>query len=183
MDLLNQTKAKMTATLEHFKTELKGVRTGRANPAILDSVTIEVYGAKMRLKELASITTPEPRTLLVTPFDRQNTSVIGKAIEKANLGFQPIVEGNVVRLKIPQMDANTRNEMVKICRKWLEDTKVKIRNVRRESNEIAKKQKVDGELEEDAFKKLEKHIQEDTDKFCKEADLISEKKEKEIAEI
>lgn len=183
MSILDQTKAKMTAAIEHLKEELKGIRTGRANPAMLDNVHIEVYGSLMRIKDIASITSPEPRQLLITPFDATNKAAISKGIEKANLGFMPIVDGNVVRIKISPMDENTRKEMIKLCHKRCEDAKVGIRNVRRDANEVARKQKGDGIIAEDEMKKLEKHIQEFTDKFCKEADEVTSRKEKEVSTI
>lgn len=181
--VLDQTKSKMTAAIEHLKNELKSIRTGKANIGILDGVSVEVYGSPMRIKELASITTPEPRQILITPFDAHNVGAIGKAIEKANLGIMPIVDGNGVRIKIPPMDENMRKEMVKVCHKKREEAKVSIRNIRRDSNELARKQKVDSVITEDVMKKLEKTIQELTDKYCKEADDLSEKKEKEVSTI
>lgn len=183
MDIIEQAKTKMGAAIEHLKTELKGVRTGRANPAMLDHVMVEIYGSPMRIKDVASITSPEPRLLLITPFDSKNAAVIGKAIEKANLNVSPIVDGNVVRIKIAQMDESMRKTMIKMCYKLTEDAKIVVRNARRDCNEIARKQKADGTLAEDALKKLEKAIQELTDKFCKELDDICAKKEKEIATI
>lgn len=183
MSIADQTKSKMQAAIEHLKNELKNIRTGRANPGILDSVTLEVYGSPMRLKDIASVTAPEPRMLLITPYDPKNTAAIGKAIEKANLNIMPIVDANVVRIKIPQMDDSMRKEMIKLCHKKREDCKVSIRNIRRDNNEIVRKQKSDGEITEDIQKKLEKTIQELTDSFCKEADSVAEKKEKEIATI
>lgn len=183
MSILDDTKTKMTAALEHLKTELKSLRTGRANPAMLDHITVDVYGTQMRIKDIASVTAPEPRQLLITPFDASSNSAIGKAIEKANLGFMPIVDGNTVRIRIPAMDDSLRKEMVKQLHKRREEAKVGIRNVRRDSNELARKQKADGIIAEDVMKKLEKNIQDLTDKFCKEADEISEKKEKEISTV
>lgn len=183
MDIIEQTKAKMAAALEHLKTELKSIRTGRANPAMLDGIVVEVYGTPMRLKEIASINAPEPRMLLISPFEPKNAPIIGKAIEKANIGIMPIVDGNLVRIKIPQMDENMRKEMVKICHKRLEEAKISIRNIRRDSNEIARKQKANGDIAEDMMKKFEKMIQDLTDKSCKEADDICEKKEKEVSNI
>lgn len=183
MDILKQTKEKMVAAIEHLKNELKSIRTGRANPSMLDSVFVEIYGTQMRIKDVASINAPEPRQLLITPFDSQNTNAIGKAIEKANIGLMPIVDGNVVRLKIPQMDDHVRKEMIKLCHKRCEEAKVSIRNVRRDSNESARKMKADGNLAEDQMKKLEKDIQNLTDEACKQADELSEKKEKEISTI
>lgn len=183
MDILAQLKEKMATAIEHLKNELKSIRTGRANPGMLDSVFVEIYGSQVRIKDVASINAPEPRQLLVTPFDRQNTNAIGKAIEKANIGLMPIVDGNVVRLKIPQMDDTVRKEMIKLCHKRREEAKVSIRNIRRDgNNEIARKLKA-GDFAEDQVKKLEKNIQELTDKSCKEADDLSEKKEKEVSTI
>jgi ribosome recycling factor len=183
MDVIDQIKAKMIAALEHLKNELKSIRTGRANPSILDGISIEVYGSPMRLKDIASVTTPEARSILISPFDSQNTAAIGKAIERANIGLVPIVDGNVVRLKIPQMDEAVRKEMVKQCHKKCEETKVSIRNIRREANDAARKLKADGKMAEDILKKTEKTVQDLTDKYCKEADDLSEKKEKEVSII
>jgi ribosome recycling factor len=181
MDSLESAKTKMAAALEHLKNELKSLRTGRANPGMLDQVTVEVYGSPMRLKEVASVTVPEARQLLITPFDRSTTPAIGKAIERANLGFMPIVDGNAVRIKIPPMDESMRKDMIKQCYKRCEEAKVSIRNIRRDANELVRKQKSDGTIAEDLMKKLEKKIQELTDKCCKDADEISAQKEKEIS--
>ncbi len=183
MDIMDQTKSKMTAAIEHLKEDLKGIRTSRANPAMLDNVMVDVYGSLMRIKDVASITTPESRQLLITPFDVQTKGAIGKAIEKANLGVMPIVDGNVVRIKVPPMDDSVRKEMIKICHDRREKAKVSIRNIRRESNELARKQKNDGTLAEDLLKRYEKQIQDLTDKFCKECDDLAEKKEKEVSTI
>jgi ribosome recycling factor len=183
MSDVEQAKAKMTAAIEHLKNELKNIRTGRANPSMLDGVQVEVYGTMMRLKDLASVSAPEPRMLLITPFDSHNAASVAKAIEKANLGVQPIHDGNVVRIKIPQMDESMRKEMVKLTHKRREEAKVSIRNIRRDANEAVKKQKNDGHIPEDLLKKLEKNVQELTDKFCKEADEIAERKEKEVTTI
>lgn len=183
MSIKEQTKAKMTQALEHLQSELKGIRTGRANTAILDNVYAEIYGSQVRIRDIASITTPEPRMILIAPFDKQNTSAIGKAIEKSNIGFTPIVDGNSIRLPVPPMDEKKRKELVKICHECCEKAKVSIRNVRREANETAKKQKASGIIPEDLMKKIEKEVQEMTDKFCKEADEITSKKEKEVTTI
>lgn len=183
MKVTEQAKAKMLLAQEHLKNDLKGIRTGRANPAMLDSIFVDVYGQQTRIKDIASVTTPEPRLLLITPFDRQNNSAIGKAIEKANLGFNAIVDANCVRIKISPMDDSMRKDMIKLAYKRCEESKVSIRNVRREFNELAKKQKNTGDLTEDVLKKIEKEIQDMTDKFCKESDEITVKKEKEISTI
>lgn len=179
MTFAKETGQKMALAMEHLKNELKGIRTGRANTSMLDNIFVEIYGSPMRIKDIASITAPEARQLLITPFDRQNNTAIGKAIEKANLGFMPIVDANCIRIKIAPMDEQARQNMVKICRKLCEEAKISIRNIRREINDSVKKQK----LPEDVTKKTEKEVQELTDKFCKEADDITSKKEKEITTI
>lgn len=183
MGITDQTKTKMTAAIEHFKNELKNIRTNRANPSMLDSIFVDVYGSSMRIKDIASITAPEARLLLISPFDPHNSAAIGKAIERANLGVQPIVEGNSVRIKIAAMDEGVRKEMVKLCHKRQEEAKVSIRNIRREFNDLARKQKSNNEIGEDILKKIEKDIQELTDKFCKEVEVLGQKKEQEVMTV
>jgi ribosome recycling factor len=150
---------------------------------MLDKIMVNTYGTLMKLRDIAGVTTPEARQILVTPYDASNVGPIGKAIEASNLGFRPIVEANVVRINIPQMDANLRAEMVKLCHKKREETKISIRNIRRDGNEAARKQESSGEISEDILKGLEKKIQELTDNYCKKADEISAIKEKEVSTI
>lgn len=183
MSVKDQTESKMKNALDHLRSDLQSIRTGRANPAILEPVMVEVYGTNMRLRDIASISTPEPRQLLITPFDANNSAAIGKAIEKANLNLQPITEGNAVRINVPPMDEALRKEMVKQVNKKKEDGKISIRNIRRESNDLVKKQKSDGDLSEDQVKKVEKEVQELTDQYCKEADEIASLKEKDILTV
>lgn len=183
MNPYDDAKVKMAAAVEHFKTELKSIRTGRANPSILDAVMVDIFGTPTRLKGVASVTAPEGRQLLITPFDPKNASVISKAIEKANLNLQPMVDGNLVRIKIPPMDTNARKEMVKLIKKKVEEAKISIRNVRRDCNEATKKQKASGEIPEDMMKRLEKQIQDLTDKSCKEIDDVAHAKEKDVMEV
>lgn len=183
MSVPDQTKAKMQASVDHFKQDLKGLRSNRANPAILENVTAEVYGSQMRIKELASISVPEARQLMISPFDPQTSAAIAKGIERANLNLQPIVEGNVIRIMIPPMDENMRKEIVKQAKKKAEDSKISIRETRRKGNEQVRKLKADGEIAEDVMKKDEKSIQEYTDKFCKEIDDLFAAKEKEILTV
>lgn len=183
MDYVEQTQAKMKVVMEHLKIELKGLRTGRANPAMIENIVVDVYGTEMRLKDIANITTPEARQLLITPFDRSNAGGISKAIERANLGLQPIVEGHVIRITIPPMDANMRKEMVKQAHQKREEAKVGVRHVRRDVNDLLKKKKNEGDIAEDVLKSLEKKVQDLTDRFCKEADDLVATKEKEISTI
>lgn len=183
MDVLDETNKKMNAVIEHLKHELKALRTGRANPAVLDSVHVDVYGTKMRIVDLATVSVPESRQLLITPFDAQNVHAIAKGIDAANINLHGIVDGNVVRVKIPEMDTAVRQEMVKQAKRKGEEAKVGIRGARRDGNEKAKHQKAEGIIPEDVMKKLEKKIQELTDKFCKQADDLVTQKEKEILTI
>jgi ribosome recycling factor len=178
-----QTKEKMQAALDHFKTELKNLRTNRANPGMLDGVTIEVYGTQMRIKELANVTAPEARQLLISPFDPQTAGAIAKGIEKANLNLQPMIEGQVIRINVPPMDESVRKQIVKQGKQKAEDAKIVVRDIRRKNNELARKQKADGLTTEDVMKKEEKAIQELTDKFCKEIDDLFSAREKEIMTV
>jgi ribosome recycling factor len=183
MSITDQTKSKMQATVEHFKTELKNLRTNRANPGMLDGVVVEVYGAQMRLKELANVTVPESRQLLISPFDPQTAGAIAKGIERANLNLQPVVEGQSVRINVPPMDEAMRKQIAKQGKQKAEDSKITIRDIRRKNNELVRKEKADGLITEDAMKKDEKTIQELTDKFCKEIDDLYTAKEKEIMAV
>ena len=164
MSVLDQTKSKMNAALDHFKLELKNLRSNRANPGVLDGVTVEVYGTQMRLKELANVTAPESRQILVAPFDPQTAAAIAKGIERANLNLQPVLENNSIRINVPPMDEAMRKEIVKQGKKKAEDAKVVIREIRRKANEQARKEKADGTMTEDEMKKAEKSIQDMTDK-------------------
>lgn len=178
-----QVKAAMQAALDHLKTELKTLRTGRANASILDKVHVEIYGSHMPLKGLANINVPEPRQIVVTPFDHSNINAIAKAIEAANLGVNPMVDGKVIRINVPPMDEAIRKQMTKQCKDHGEKTKVSLRDVRRKFNDLVRKQKADGIIAEDQMKKSEKTIQELTDKFCKDVDTTCAEKEKEIMTI
>lgn len=176
-------KAKMQVTIDHFKQELKNLRTNRANPGVVEGVTVDVYGSLMKVKELASITTPESRQILITPFDPQTAGAIAKGIEKANLNLQPIIEGQAIRIHVPPMDQAMRQEIVKQGKKKAEDAKIVLRDIRRKSNDTIKQQKASGDLTEDMVKKLEKAIQELTDKNCKQIDDLFSAKEKEIIAV
>lgn len=179
----HQVKNAMQAVLDHLKAELKTLRTGRANAAILDKVHVEVYGSHMALKSLANVNVPEARQIVVTPFDHQNTKAIAKAIEAANLGVNPMVDGKVIRINVPPMDESVRKQMAKQCKEHGEKAKVSLRDVRRKCNDLVRKEKGDGIIAEDQMKRAEKTIQDLTDKFCKEVDTTCAEKEKEIMTI
>jgi ribosome recycling factor len=183
MSTTDQTKTKMRATVDHFKQELKGLRSNRANPAMVENVIVEVYGSQMRIKELANVSAPESRQLLISPFDPQTAGAIAKGIEKANINLQPIVEGQTIRINIPPMDESMRKEIVKQAKKKAEDSKVVVREIRRKSNEQVRKEKADAVITEDMMKKAEKTIQELTDQFCKEIDDTFTQKEREIMTV
>jgi len=176
----NEVKAKMQAALDHFKQELKNLRTNRANPGVVEGVTVEVYGTQMKIKELANITTPEPRQILITPFDPQTAAPIAKGIEKANLNLQPVLDKHVIRIHVAPMDQAMRQEIVKQGKKKAEDAKIVIREIRRKTNDAIKASK---DLTEDEAKRLEKSTQELTDKFCKQIDELFSAKEKEILAV
>ncbi len=183
MSVVKDTESKMKSAIEHFKVELRNLRSSRANPSILDSVLVEVYGTEMKIKELGQVSVSEGRQLIVTPFDPQVAGPISKGIEKANLNLQPILEGAIVRVPVPPLTEEIRKETVKQGKKKAEEAKVQIREIRRKGNELARKQKADMEITEDVMKKLEKQIQELTDKFCKEVDQLFSEKEKDIMEV
>lgn len=183
MKTVEQVKAKMKEAIEHFKGELKSLRSGRANPGMLDNVHVEVYGTMTPLRKAANITAPEPRQLLITPFDPNTAGAIAKGIEKANLNLQPMLDGHIVRINVPPMDEAMRKEIAKQAKKKSEDAKVVIREIRRKGNDTVRKQKADSEITEDEVKKAEKQIQELTDQNCKEIDTLLAVKEKEIMTV
>jgi len=182
MDIIKQTEKKMNDALEHLKVELRNLRSNRANPGMLDSVQIEVYGSQMKIRDLGTVAAGDARSLVVTVFDPQTSGPVAKAIEK-QLGFQPIVEGATVRIPIPPMSEEVRTQIAKQARQEGEKAKVVVRNVRREGNDLLKKQKGASEITEDIQKRSEKKIQELTDDFCKQIDTLSKDKEKEIMTV
>ena len=166
-----------------LKEELNTVRAGRANAALLDKVTVDYYGSPTPLKALANISVPEPRMLLVSPFDPKAIPEIEKAINIANIGINPANDGKVVRLAIPQVTEERRKELTKTVKKMGEETKVAVRNLRRESNDDLKKQEKAGELTEDDLKESLNDVQKTIDEAVKNIDEIVAEKEKEIMEI
>lgn len=180
MKTIENAKKAMKEAIEHFEKELKNIRTGRAHSGMIEGVRVEMYGSQMRILDLATISTPEPMQLLITPFDRTSVGPIGKAIERANLGFMPIVEGAVVRINIPPMDGTMREKMKKNVREQCEQAKVRIRHIRKEANDAVK---ADKESSEDERKRHEKEVQDLTDKNCKLADDLAHKKEHEITTV
>lgn len=162
---------------------LNTVRAGRANPALLDKVTVPYYGVPTPLKALANVSVPDPRTLMISPFDPKAIGDIEKGINEANIGINPTNDGKVIRLVIPQLTEERRKELQKVVKKYGEDAKVAVRNLRREHNDLLKKMEKDGELTEDDCKKQLDDTQKVIDKSVKHIDEIIEKKNKEIMEV
>lgn len=166
-----------------LKEDLNTVRAGRANPALLDKVTVEYYGTATPLKNIANISVPDPRTLLISPFDPKSVGEIEKAINMANIGINPSNDGKCVRLVIPQVTEERRKELTKTVKKMGEDSKVAVRNLRRDANDHLKKKEKAHEITEDELKKALDDIQKSIEKTVKEIDDIVAAKEKEILEV
>ena len=166
-----------------LKEDLSTVRAGRANAALVDKVMVEYYGSPTPLKALANISVPEPRTLLISPFDPKSIPDIEKGINIANIGINPVNDGKVIRLQIPQVTEERRKELTKVVKKMGEDTKVAVRNLRRDANDKVKKMEKAGEFTEDDSKKTLEDIQKLIDKAVKDIDGIVADKEKEIMEV
>ena len=179
----NSYKTKMSKTIDIFSKELSSLRTGRANSSMLDLVKVDVYGQKMLINQLATITTPEARTINIQVWDINNTPLIDAAIKKSELGLNPQIDGQLIRLPIPDLSEERRIEMKKIVKSMGEKCKVSIRNIRRDGNEELKKFLKSKEISEDEEKKFEKVIQEYTDNFVKQIDDKVLSKEKEIMTI
>ena len=174
---------KMSKTLDIFQQELSSLRTGRANASMLDIVKVDVYGQKMPINQLASITTPEPRNINIQVWDINNVALIDSAIKKSDLGLNPLIDGQLIRLPVPDLSEERRSEIRKIIKSMGEKCKVSIRNIRREANDDLKKLLKDKEISEDELKKNEKTIQDYTDTQIKVIDGKVTTKEKEIMTI
>jgi ribosome recycling factor len=175
--------SRMEKSIEALKTELISIRTGKASPSLLDIVKIDAYGSMMPLSQVASISAPQPRMLVVQPWDKQLVHPIIKAIQKADLGLNPSDDGGLIRVPIPPLTEERRGELVKKVKKLGEDMKVAIRNVRRDANEEIKKAQKEGESSEDEAHRATQEIQKMTDKAIDHVDDILARKEKEILEI
>ena len=174
---------KSKKSISVLKEDLNTVRAGRANPSLLDKVMVDYYGSPTPLKNLANIAVPDPRTLLITPFDPKSISEIEKGINVANIGINPSNDGKCVRLVIPQVTEERRKELTKTVKKMGEDSKIDIRNIRRDANDELKKREKAHEITEDELKKALEDVQKATDKTIKEIDEIVAAKEKEIMEV
>jgi ribosome recycling factor len=182
-DILLEAEEKMIKTEEVVQHEFTAVRTGKASPSLVENILVEVYGTHSRIRELAGITTPEARMLLIQPWDVNTTGPIEKAIQKANLGFNPTVQGKLIRIVLPDLSTERRQEMVKIARKMSEDGRVAIRHVRRDAMEHIKKESKNGGVSEEDTENAEAEVQKLTDQYIGKIDAHLATKEKEILTV
>ena len=171
---------RMTGAVESLKSDLAGLRTGRANVHLLDPVVVEVYGSMMPLNQVATVSAPEPRMLSVQVWDRANVTAVEKGIAHANLGLNPMIDGQTLRLPIPDLTEERRKELAKLAGQYAEKAKIAIRNVRRDGMEMLKEDERKKDISEDEHKKLGDEVQKTTDRFIAEVDAAAEHKEKEI---
>lgn len=182
-EIISKAEEKMSKTIQVLKSDLTTLKAGRANPTMLDRIEVEYYGSMVPINQVANISAPEPRMLLIQPWEKSILKAIEKAILKSDLGINPTNDGSVIRLLIPELTEETRRNLVKQVKKIGEDSKIAIRTIRRDANDKIKALKKDGEYSEDEIKKAEDDIQKRTDNFIKEIDRIVEVKEKEIMTI
>ena len=180
---LEKMNEKMEKVIDNLELNYSELRAGRANPAILNRVNVEYYGVATPINQVASVSVPEARLILIQPWDRSILSQIEKAIEKADIGIHPMNDGQVIRLSFPELTEERRKEIVKDVKKLAEESKVAIRNARRDEMDEAKQMLKNKELSEDEEKALEEKIQKETDKYVAKIDVIADKKEEEIMTV
>jgi ribosome recycling factor len=180
---IKEIEKRMRASLEALKREFSGLRTGRASANLLDPVQVMVYGSRVPLNQVATVSVPEARMISVQVWDRTNVSAVDKAIREANLGLNPITDGQILRLPIPALTSDRRQELVKLAHKYAEQAKVAIRNVRREAMDLLKKLEKDGKMSEDDHRGNSEKVQELTDRLIKEVDATLNTKEAEIKKV
>ncbi len=173
----------MDSAIDHLGKEFATLRTGKASPALVENLLVEAYGATMKLNELANITAPEPRMLAVQPFDASNANAIEKAIKESRLGLNPINDGKLIRLPIPALTGERRQELTKQAKAMAEEAKVSVRSQRRSALDAFKKAEKESELTEDDLRSLEKQVQDATDKYTKKIDDLTEAKVNDIMQV
>lgn len=181
--VINDAQKKMKEKVENLKSDLASIRAGRASTALLDNIYVEYYGTKTPINQVASISAPEPKMILIQPWDTNVINAIEKAILKSDLNLTPNSDGKVIRLILPELTSERRQELVKLARSKAEETRIAIRNIRRESNDVLRKMEKDGEISEDEHRRYEDSVQELTDKYIKEVDEVLDKKERDIMEV
>lgn len=174
---------RMRGAIDTLKKEFGGLRTGRASIHLLDPVVVNVYGARMPINQVATVSTPDARTISVQVWDKSQVAAVEKAIREANLGLNPVIDGTLMRLPIPALNAERRQELVKVAHKYTEHARVAVRNVRREGMDLLKKLEKDGQMSEDDHHKNSAKVQELTDKLIKEIDQALIAKEAEIKQV
>ncbi len=182
-DVLREAEKKMARAVETLQRELSTVRTGRASTALVDRVNVEVYGTTIPLTQVATVTVPEPRSLLIQPFDRTALPAIEKAILKSDLGLNPSSDGSAIRLVIPPLTQERRKELVKTVKKKVEDERVVVRNIRRDANEELRRQEKDKTISADDQKRGQDRLQKLTDRFIAELDKLGGQKEAELLSV
>jgi len=180
---IQDTKRRMEGAITALKNDFQGLRTGRANVNLLEPVMVESYGAMVPLNQVGAISSPEPRLLTVTVWEKSMVNVVDKAIRNAGIGLNPVVDGMTLRVPIPPLNEERRRELVKLSGKYAEAARVAIRNVRRDAMEQLKKSEKDGDISEDQLKKLSTQVQEATDSFVKQVDQTMKTKEDEIMQV
>lgn len=180
---LAEAQARMKKAVDHTLHEFSTIHTGKASPAMVESVMVEAYGSMMPLKGCAAITTPDPRMIQIQPWDKGLTRAIEKALQVANIGVNPVVDGQLIRLPFPELSKERRQEFVKTAHRLAEEGRVAVRHVRRDAMEAAKKLKKDGKISEDDEKRLEKDVQVATDKAIKDIETHLAHKEKELMTV
>lgn len=182
-EVLSEASTRMGKTIEAMRKELAAIRTGRATPAIVDYIKVDYYGVPTSLNQIATISAPEARLLLIQPWDRHALSSIEKAILKSDLGLNPASNGNVIRLSIPQLSEERRRELVKVVRKRAEESRVALRNIRRSALEEFRELERKKEISQDEQKRAQERLQELTDSFIEEVDRVGRDKEAELLEV
>jgi len=180
---LNDLRRRMKGAIENLKTEFSGLRTGRASVNLLDPVMVDAYGAQMPLNQVATVSTPESRMISVQVWDKSMVASTEKAIRNAGLGLNPVTDGQTLRIPIPELNEERRTELTKVAGKYAEQSRVAIRNVRRDGMETAKRLEKDSEISQDEHKSYSDQIQKLTDEMIKEIDHLTEVKEKEIMQV
>lgn len=181
--IVTETQGRMKKALDHAVHEFGAIRTGKASPAMVEGVAVQAYGTTMRLKDCAAITTPDPRLIQITPWDKSILRDVEKALQTANLGINPIVDGGIIRMPLPELSRERRQEFVKVAHKLAEDGRVSVRNARHAGMETAKKLQKEGKLAEDDARRIEKEIQTLTEHFIKDIDTHLATKEKELTTV
>ncbi len=179
---IKRMKEKMEKATEHLKKELLGIRTGRAHPALVSDIKVDYYGTPTPISQVGSITTPDARQIVITPWDKTAIKAIEKALQASSLGINPSVDGENIRLNIPELTGERRIELSKVVKKFAEDARVAVRNLRREANDGFRKMEKDGDISEDSMHDFLESIQKTTDEAIKKVDEIMTVKEKEILE-